>query len=56
MNDKDNIIAITRTSNKGTSLRITLPKEVAKHLSIEENQFVGFFLKDGEIVLKKIQG
>ena len=56
MNDNNEPIGITRTSSKGSSLRITIPKNVALKLGIVGNQFIGFFLKDGEIVLKKIQG
>ncbi|MHB1492806.1 MAG: AbrB/MazE/SpoVT family DNA-binding domain-containing protein [Thermoplasmataceae archaeon] len=56
MNDNNGLIAITKTSSKGTSLRITLPKEIADKLDIGENQFIGFFHKDGTITIKKIVG
>ncbi len=56
MNDDNGPIGVTRTSSKGTSLRITLPKEVAARLNVKENQYIGFFLEDGKIVVKRIIG
>jgi hypothetical protein len=50
MNDNNDPIGITRTSNKGSSLRITLPKDVARKLDVGKNQYLGFFLKDGNII------
>jgi AbrB family looped-hinge helix DNA binding protein len=54
MNDKNDLLDITRTSKKGTSLRITLPKRIAERLLIGEGDFLGFYEKDGTIYIKKI--
>ena len=48
-------VAVTRISKKGTSLRITLPKNISEALSVSEGQFVGFYLEDGKITLRKIK-
>ena len=54
MNNTNDLLDITRTSKKGTSLRITLPKKIAERLSIKEGEFLGFYEKDGVVYLKKI--
>ncbi len=54
MNNTNDLLDITRTSKKGTSLRITLPKKIAERLSIKDGEFLGFYEKDGVIYLKKI--
>ena len=54
MNSTNDLVDVTRTSKKGTSLRITLPKRIAERLSIKEGEFLGFYEKDGVIYLKKI--
>ena len=51
----DKLIAVTRTSSKGSSLRMTLPKEVAEKLNISESQHIGFYEVEGEIVVRKIE-
>ena len=51
----DKLIAVTRTSSKGSSLRMTLPKEVAEKLNVSESEHLGFYEVKGEIVLKKIE-
>jgi antitoxin component of MazEF toxin-antitoxin module len=50
----DKLIAVTRTSSKGSSLRITLPKEVAEKLNVSESEHIGFYVSKGEIVVRKI--
>jgi bifunctional DNA-binding transcriptional regulator/antitoxin component of YhaV-PrlF toxin-antitoxin module len=45
MNAKKELIDITRTSKRGTSLRITLPKRIAEKLSIKEGEFLGFLYR-----------
>jgi AbrB family looped-hinge helix DNA binding protein len=49
------LIAVSRTSSRGSSLRITLPKEVAEKLNISESQHIGFYEVEGEIVVRKIE-
>jgi antitoxin component of MazEF toxin-antitoxin module len=51
----DKLIAVTRTSSKGTSLRITLPREVAEKLNVSESEHIGFYEVEGEIMLRKIE-
>ena len=51
---QDKLIAVTRTSSKGSSLRITLPKEVAEKLNVSESEHIGFYDVKGEIVVRKI--
>jgi len=51
----DKLIAVTRTSSKGSSLRITLPKEVAEKLNVSESEHIGFYEVKGEIMIKKIE-
>ena len=50
----DKLIAVTRTSSKGSSLRITLPKEIAEKLNVSESEHIGFYGVNGEIVIRKI--
>lgn len=51
----DKLIAVTRTSSRGSSLRITLPKEIAEKLNVSESEHIGFYDSDGEIVVRKIE-
>ena len=51
----DKLIAVTRTSSKGSSLRMTLPKEVAEKLNVSESEHIGFYEVKGEIMIKKIE-
>lgn len=51
----EKLIAVTRTSSRGSSLRITLPKEIAEKLNVSESEHIGFYEIDGEIVVRKIE-
>ena len=51
----DKLIAVTRTSSKGSSLRMTLPKEIAEKLNVSESEHIGFYEVNGEIVIRKIE-
>jgi AbrB family looped-hinge helix DNA binding protein len=51
----DKLLAVTRTSSKGSSLRITLPKEIAEKLNVSESEHIGFYEVNGEIVVRKIE-
>ena len=53
MAESARLIDITRTSKRGSSLRITLPKEFAEKLSISEGEFLGFYLNNDGICIKK---
>ena len=50
----DKLLAVTKTSSRGSSLRITLPKEIAEKLNVSESEHVGFYEIDGEVVIRKI--
>ncbi len=48
-------VAVTKTSSRGSSLRMTLPKEVAEKLNVSESERIGFYEVKGVIVLRKIE-
>ena len=49
------LIAVTKTSKRGSSLRITLPKEIAVRLRVSESEHIGFYEVNGDIVVRKIE-
>ena len=51
----DKLIAVTKTSKRGYSLRITLPKEIAEKLNVTGSEHIGFYEVNGEIVVRKIE-
>jgi antitoxin component of MazEF toxin-antitoxin module len=51
----DKLIAVTRTSSKGSSLRMTLPKEIAEKLNVSVSEHIGFYEVNGEIMVRKIE-
>jgi AbrB family looped-hinge helix DNA binding protein len=51
----DKLIAVTKISSKGSSLRITLPKEIAEKLNVSGSDHIGFYDANGEIVIRKIK-
>ena len=51
----DKLIAVSKTSSRGSSLRITLPKEIAEKLNVSESEHLGFYEVKGTIVLRKIE-
>ena len=51
----DKLIAVSKTSSRGSSLRITLPKEIAEKLDVSESEHIGFYEVHGEIVVRKIE-
>lgn len=51
----DKLIAVSRASPRGSSLRITLPKEVAEKLNAMGSDHIGFYDVKGEIVITKIE-
>ena len=50
----DKLLAVAKTSSKGSSLGITLPKEIAEKLNVSESEHIGFYEVEGEIVIRKI--
>ena len=51
----EKLIAVAKTSSKGSSLRITIPKEVAERLNISESEHMGFYLEGENIIVRKIE-
>ena len=51
----DKLIAVMKTSKRGSSLRITLPKEIAEKLNVSESEHIGFYEVKGEVVVRKIE-
>jgi AbrB family looped-hinge helix DNA binding protein len=51
----EKLIAVAKTSSKGSSLRITIPKEVAEKLNISESEHIGFYSEDDKVIVKKIE-
>lgn len=50
----EKLIAVAKTSTKGTSLRITLPEEIAEILNVGEKDHVGFYESNGEVMVRRI--
>lgn len=50
----DKLLAVTKTSTRGSSLRITLPKEIAEKLNVSESEHIEFYEVNGEIVVRKL--
>lgn len=51
----EKLIAVAKTSSKGSSLRITIPKEVAERLNISESEHIGFYFEGDNIIIRKIE-
>jgi AbrB family looped-hinge helix DNA binding protein len=51
----EKLIAVAKTSSKGSSVRITIPKEVAEKLNISESEHIGFYETNGKILVRKIR-
>jgi antitoxin component of MazEF toxin-antitoxin module len=49
------LIAVTKTSKLGSSLRITFPKVIAEKLNVSESEHIGFYEINGDIVVRKIE-
>ncbi len=49
------LIAVTKLSTRGTSIRMTLPKEVAELIDIEEGGHIGFYVDGRNVILRKIE-
>ena len=47
----DKLIAVTKISPKGASLRITVPKEVAQKLNVSRSEHIEV---NGAIVVRKV--
>lgn len=54
MSEKE-LFGVSKTSSRGTSIRITIPKEVVEELSIGDSQFIGFYRENGRFYIRKIE-
>lgn len=48
------LIEVTHVSRRGSSIRITIPKKVQEKLGVREEDILGFYEEDGNILLKKM--
>ena len=48
------LVDVSHLSKRGSSLRMTLPKKVQAILGVKEEDILGFYELDGQIVLKKM--
>ena len=48
------LIAVTKTSKRGSSLRIALPKEIAEKLNVPQSEHIGFYEVNVEIVVRRL--
>lgn len=55
MSDQQKLIAVTKLSTRGTSIRMTLPKEVAEKLGIKEGDHIGFYEQNEKILIRKVE-
>lgn len=55
MNDKPNLIAVTKLSTSGTSIRMTLPRVIAQKLDMNEGGHLGFYIENNRIFVRKVQ-
>jgi bifunctional DNA-binding transcriptional regulator/antitoxin component of YhaV-PrlF toxin-antitoxin module len=49
------LLEVTHVSERGTLLRITLPKRVAEILGIGKREMLGFYEVGGKIVIRKMK-
>lgn len=52
---KTKLLAVIRLSTGGTSVRMTLPKEIMQMLDVQEGDHLGFYEYEGKIVVKKVE-
>ena len=50
----DKLIAVTKTSKRGSSLRITLQKEIDEKLNVTGSEHIGFYEVNREIVVRRL--
>lgn len=49
------LLAVTRLSTGGSSVGMTLPKEIMQMLEVQEGDHMGFYEYEGKIVMKKVE-
>ena len=49
------LLDVSHVLRRGSSLRITLPKTVREKLGLKEEDIVGFYEDNGNIIIKKIE-
>lgn len=51
---KSKLIGVAKIADRGTSFRVTLPRDVLDKLGASENDYLGFYEVDGTIRIGKI--
>jgi AbrB family looped-hinge helix DNA binding protein len=52
--DRKQLLDVAHVTVRGTSVRITLPKKIAKLLDVSEGDIVCFYDENGKIELRKL--
>ncbi|MGC8505860.1 MAG: AbrB/MazE/SpoVT family DNA-binding domain-containing protein [Thermoplasmata archaeon] len=55
LKDEGSLISVSHVSPRGSSLRVTLPKEIARSLGIGPRDIVGFYYQNKKIVIRKLK-
>lgn len=55
LRDEGSLISVSHVSPRGSSLRVTLPKEIARSLGIGPKDIVGFYYQNKKIVIRKLK-
>ena len=55
MGADEKLVDISRVSKTKTSLRVTLPKDIAEKISINEGEFLGFYMIADTIYIRKVK-
>ena len=51
----DKLIAVAKTSSRDSSLRITLPKEIAEKLKVSKSEHIRSYEVRGETVVRNVE-
>lgn len=54
-NGKKMLLDTAHTSDRGTSIRVTLPKKVVERLNIFGDTIIGFYLEGDKIYIQKLE-
>lgn len=49
------LVDVSHVSRRGTSFRITVPRNVAEKIGAQEQDIVGFYEEGGRVLLKKME-
>lgn len=54
-NGESDLVAVVQAGKLQSSLKITIPKRVAKEMDLEHGNFVGFYHVGNEITIRKMK-